>query len=282
MRRGWSSFHIPKTLTTNPDVPTEQAISDLVPPLVDHLRAADPDGRWFFQRTPDETERTFGLCFHSTEPVLGELEHLVEVESAKRDWAVGVRRADSAPTQYPDGQCAEFAEDLSSASSDFALDLLRMGDLGDSDEQLFTAVRHLCCLVGMTPEADRHSFLFSCWEQAASGLDPAQRIELGRRADEDAVRIVRDAAGTPDEAQTRLWQHYLHAVRAITTECRRHEDLPTNYLLFDHAHLTHSRLGIPPATEALAARVTRTALRDGDSPVDPDLMVRTTTSGVSV
>ncbi|HEX5401275.1 MAG TPA: lantibiotic dehydratase C-terminal domain-containing protein [Pseudonocardiaceae bacterium] len=240
-------------------MPTEQAISDLVPPLVDHLRAADPDGRWFFQRTPGKAERTLGICFHSTEPVLGELEHLVEVESAKHDWAVGMLRAESAPMHDLDGPCGEFARDLSAASSDFALDLLRNSDLGDSDEQLSTTVRHLGCLVGMTPETDRNSFLFSCWQQAASGLEPAQRIELSRQADEQAARIVRAATA---DADSRLWDRYLHAVRGITAECRRREDLPTNYLLFDHAHLTHSRLGIPPATEALAARVTRTALRD--------------------
>ena len=261
MSRGWTYFRIPGT---NPGMPTEQAISEVVPPLVEHLHAADPDGRWFFQRPA--AEQAFGIGFHATEPVLDELERLIEVESTKHDLP--------ALAQYLDGRSAEIARELSSASSEFALDLLRLADLDDAHEQLATAVRHLCCLVGLTPESDRHSFLFLSWEQAAGRLLPEQRLAVARRAEGEATPIVRDAAGTADVTEERVWQRYLATVREITDECRTDGELPTNYLLFEHTHLTHDRLGIPAETEALAAQVTRTALRGGDTPVDPDLMVR--------
>ncbi|RKN07369.1 hypothetical protein [Streptomyces radicis] len=160
------------------------------------------------------------------------------------------------------------AVELATAHSDFALDALREGGLPPGG-RLPAAVAHLRFLTGLLPTAERAAFLFACWLRDTGQLTPARRVDLGVRADRQAGLLPGPEAGFPGDGRLRdSWEHYTKTVRGIVADRRPgpegHGDgggVPLNYLLFEHARLAGNRLGIPRATEALAARALRAAWR---------------------
>ncbi len=216
----------------------------VVPGLVRALQDQDADSRWFFHPYGDRSTPGIGLWFHSTVPVLNALKDRLAADHP--DWQ----------TTYPGTLGPEIAEELSTASSELALDVARRGGLA-ADQQLALAVLHLRELVGLVPPADRQAFLFLCWQHWTDGLAPERRTELGRLA---CAGPVPGLAESVTEQVQISWQHYLDTVRLTVAEQQLTGALPVNYLLFDHAHLTHRRLAITAEAEALAARLVREEL----------------------
>ena len=125
------------------------------------------------------------------------------------------------------------------ASSELAL-ALRAHDV----ENLL--VGHLAEVTAGLTTGDRAAFLFHCWQLCSAELEPADRVRLARRADVLAKEATTQTAIPPHALAA--WHRYLTALRASYT---------TNYSLFRHSQLTHERLGVPAADQALAARVLR-------------------------
>lgn len=260
MTREWFSFRLPRPTWSDHQEYPAQAISDVVPALVRHLRTADPEGRWHFRRHPAPPGEVLDVWFHTAPAVGDELAHRLQVQAARHDWpASPVRSRAGSPATGPDRTSGLLA-DLSVLSSDLALDLLGDGDLGPV-AQLDAATRHLRFLSGLMPDRDRPAFLFLCWQHWSRELTADQRVELVRQADQQAAELLHPAAGT-DRWQHR-WDRYFDEFNALLQGEAGDPDLPVNYVLFDHAHLTHNRLGIMAGTEALAARAVRAALHTG-------------------
>ncbi|MEU8236380.1 lantibiotic dehydratase C-terminal domain-containing protein [Actinoplanes sp. NPDC048967] len=231
-----------------------------MPALIDHLRSADPDGRWAFQRLIDHSGPHVGVWLYSRAEVLHEL---------------GVRAGRLAPEPHPAGpgqqtplsarylgdRAARTATDLSHLSSEFALDLLAAGELREG-EQLGLAVAHLAHLAQLVPARNRAAFLFQCWQFRAAELPGATRVALMTRARNEAGAVLATVTAQAMQPGHRaVWERYLDGLARLVA-------VPgvldaQAYVVFDHAHLTHNRLGIGSADEALAAQVVRTALLDG-------------------
>jgi hypothetical protein len=111
--------------------------------------------------------------------------------------------------------------------------------------------------VSLVPQRERRAFLFVCWQQWTAALEPAHRIDLGVRAEIEVDSVPRWGTDGPAAGS---WGRYAEATREIATAPGFTTDAPANYLLFEHAHRTHARLGLPPAAEALAARIVRSEL----------------------
>lgn len=259
MTRAWLSFRLLRPAGMNHDDHTARAISDVVPALVRHLRSADADGRWQFRHT-GERDCDLEISFHSTPAVIEELEHRLRLQSSKHDWPVSLVPALRRPGPRDGAAESSLAAQLSAASSDFALELLADGGLAP-DDHLNAAALNLRFLSGLLPAADRASFLFHGWQHWSRSLTPAQRIELGEQAAKEAEHIMRTTEQSVTQAHwLDPWQRYFRALESILDSQSSAAGTPINYLLFEHAHLTHNRLGVPAGVEAVAARALRTAL----------------------
>jgi hypothetical protein len=260
MTREWFSSRLPRPAWSEQQEYPAQAILDVVPALVRHLRTADPEGRWHFWRHPEPPGEVLDVWFHTTPAVGDELAYRLHVQVTRHGWSADpVWNRASAPASGAHRTTGLLA-DLSVLSCDFALDLLGDGDL-DSAAQLDAATRHLRFLSGLMPPADRPAFLFLCWQHWSRELTADQRVERGRQADQLAMELLHRAAGTAPWQQR--WDRYFDEFCAVLQGDSGDPDQPVKYVLFDHAHLTHNRLGIAADTEALAARAVRTALRSG-------------------
>lgn len=239
---------------------TTEAVCSLLPGLVDLLRSADPGARWSFRRLDDRHGPNVGLWFHSRPEVLREVASRTRREAGRQGWSVTADRYRLETAKYPSRAAAEQAADLATASSDFAVGLVCARAVTPRT-QLATAVGHLREVVELVAGADRGSFLFSCWQSWTSGMRPDRRVELVRRADDQAGALLATAAEVSRPPRVAgHWRRYVDALhQAVGRDADGPDGAPRNYLLFDHAHLTHARLGIAVATEALAARVLRSA-----------------------
>jgi hypothetical protein len=205
--------------------------------LIGKVRAADPGCCWFFEPAAPSGTEGIGIW----------------VESVPEVMRLAGFRPGTRQICYPGLSGRDVRDELSAASSDFALRLLTAGTCAQRTPTAL-AVAHMRIIAWLVPEAGRLPFLFQCWHHWAAALSPQARIECG----EDARLWVGSVA--PERAWTGLepaWNSYQQAVRRIIGETRTGAAAPVNYLLFDHAHRTHARLGIRPAAEALAARVVR-------------------------
>ncbi|MEU7384963.1 MULTISPECIES: hypothetical protein [unclassified Streptomyces] len=207
------------------------ALFSLVPDLVGLVRAEDPHALWSFRRLPD----SLVLRFRSS----ADIGRLAREMDDRRLWTVRTGRYEPQTTKYLNLPETKLADELASTSSDFALTALRDGRPG-----LTAAVWHLRRLVELIPEPDRASFLFHCRQHWVSPLTPARRVELTT-----AAEVSLEPFDAPE-----AWQQHLDAVRQIVTTAG---GMPTRFLLFDHAQITHNQLGVDNAGAALAARVVR-------------------------
>ncbi|WP_051966417.1 lantibiotic dehydratase C-terminal domain-containing protein [Kitasatospora mediocidica] len=259
MAQSWSFLRLPKPLGTDTEDHVEQAISKVGPVLADRLRDRDPSVLWSFQRLADAPGSALGLWFHSADPLRQELEAAVRAVAASHDWPVAAEHGGRPADHHDSLPARRLAERLAALSSDFALDLLRDGRL-DADRQFEMAVLHLGSLVSLVPARERASFLFTLWQHRSQAMAPAERVRVSEaaRRQADVIPVLLD--GRLDSG---VWAGYTRAVDAIVSDVPLGAAVPVNFLLFEHAQLTHDRLGLSLAAETLAANALRGALADG-------------------
>lgn len=263
MTRASLSFRVSQpSATNNGDDRAARAVYNVVQPLFHYFSSADADGWWYFQHVAPPG-RDLEVWFHSTPAVIAELERRLLGQVAKHDRLVTLHLGRPDPPGGQEAQPPGLAERLATASSSFALELLGGGDL-DAAAQLDVTALHLHFLTEALPAAERPAFLFFCWHHWTRRLAPQRRIELAEQAEKhapDLLRRVPEPALPPEWEPA--WQRYVGALKALLQSRPADDGTPLNYLLFRHAHLTHNRLGIPVATEAMAARALRIALVSG-------------------
>ena len=270
MSRDWLSFRLPRLDGPFTDDHAARAMTDVVPALVRHLRAADSAGRWHFRRTDEGTSGELQISFLATPVVLGELEYRLRVHADRQGWPAVVVPPPARPGPGDPGTEPELGDHLSAISSDFAMELLGLGF--DPADQFRAAAFNLRFICGFLPEKQQLPFLFHGWQHWSRALTPAHRVELGERAAVESVHILRISA--PDELRGHWrepWNRYFDAVTASVSTHAAAPNSALAYVLFEHAHLTHNRLGVAPSAEAAAARALRTALagRHDSQPVTP-------------
>ncbi|MET9678278.1 hypothetical protein ABZY68_35090 [Streptomyces sp. NPDC006482] len=160
----------------------------------------------------------------------------------------------------------EFSDDVALASSELALAVAAEPALAP-DAQLALAVWHLRHVVALIPEGSRRGFLFQCWQHWTESLTPDRRTALYDRT-QAAGSALDDGPPAMGPAVEQRWDAYLRTLRR-SVGAWTEQGAPVNYLLFDHAHLTHRRLRIPAVTEALAARTVRAALTPSGADLQP-------------
>ncbi|MFG2736717.1 hypothetical protein ACGFX7_18100 [Streptomyces harbinensis] len=225
--------------------------------------AGRPGGRWYAQPSGEGRARETGLWFRASPEVLKEIEALLLAASWPGEAPVSVEYVGGgqrAPGSGPFRR--EPAGELSAASSELALAVAASGaGLPGAGAGTVFAVAHVGRVAELVPDAERAGFLFQCWQWRAAELAPGERRELAARAAAEAAGLLREAAGLRWPAGVRpAWDRYLRTAAALAAEAPPSPELPVNYLLFEHIRLTHRRLGIPAAAEALAARVVRAGL----------------------
>ncbi|MET9972135.1 lantibiotic dehydratase C-terminal domain-containing protein [Streptomyces sp. NPDC006356] len=228
-------------------------VSEL-PGLIRSLRA--PDDIWFFDPITDPHHPGLGLWFHAVPERLGRIRAALRADGTVR--VAEERTAERLP-RHPGARGIDLTDELAAASSELAVGLTAAGTLRPEDG-LAWAVRHLQHLVGLVPQRERRAFLFLCWQHWTMALEPAHRIDLGVRAEMEAESVTRETADPTTGPATGPWGRYTESTRAIATAPGFSADAPANFLLFEHAHRTHGRLGLPLAVEALAARIVRAEL----------------------
>ncbi|MFD9237301.1 hypothetical protein ACFWB3_18830 [[Kitasatospora] papulosa] len=222
-----------------------------LPELIRALQAADDV--WFFDAPVDARDHGLTLWFHAPADRLGELRALLRADHGSR---VAEDRTTARPPDFPGVRGLALADELAVVSSRLAVAIAADGGLRHEEGPAW-AVRHLRHLVDLVPQRDRRAFLFACWQQWTVGLEPAHRVDLGLQAEIEAGSVPRGETAGP---ATGPWSRYTEATRVIAAAPEFTADAPANYLLLDHAHRTHSRLGLAPAVEALAARTVRAEL----------------------
>ncbi|MFF1900069.1 hypothetical protein [Streptomyces sp. NPDC058206] len=224
-----------------------------LPELIRALRAADDI--WFFDPPADSHDSGLELWFHALPERLGKVRAMLRADHTVH---IAEERMIERPPSYPGFRGIDLADELAAVSSELAVALTAGGGLRPEEGPAW-AVRHLRHLVDLVPRRDRRAFLFACWQQWTVALEPAHRIALGIQAEVEAESVPR--RHTADQA-AEPWDRYTEATRAIAAAPGFTTDAPANFLLFEHAHRTHARLGLPPAVEAVAARTVRAELDD--------------------
>ncbi|HEX2312664.1 MAG TPA: hypothetical protein VHJ17_02965 [Thermomonospora sp.] len=235
-----------------------RAFYDLVPSLVCHLRSADGHGEWHFGRPAPPDPATLDLWFRSRPAVIAELADRLRRRCAELGWPLESRDAPLLPAEAP------LPTALSVLSSDLALDLLATGP--HEDDRFGVAALHLRLLIELVPPAARPAFLFQCWQQWSRELPPATRVALGEEAEAAAVTVLDSTAEAAlDHPYRGLWARYLRDLHAVWQAHGTGGEPPRPYELFEHARLTHDRLGVPAETAATAAKALRSALGAGSA-----------------
>ncbi|HLL37837.1 MAG TPA: lantibiotic dehydratase C-terminal domain-containing protein [Streptomyces sp.] len=257
MNRQWLFVRLPNPMRSRPEEHTARVLSTMTADLVAHLRAEDPDALWRFGRPGPVTGPDLGLWFHSTEPVLKELERRLRAQTSEHNWPMitGAHLPETAKYRTP--RTLRLADRLATVSSTFALELLR-GNRLDEERRQWLAAAHLWRLSALTGEKERAAFLFHFWQFGTDVLAPADRVELAAQADAWALAPV---CGRLPGGEG-LWDAYVTEVRDLIA-AGREDGVPVNFLLYDHVLLTHDRLGVAARTGARAARAVRTALAAG-------------------
>lgn len=266
MERQWLFFRLLKPRWMAPAAHPADAAPVMLAEVVAHLGPADTGALWRFQRLTGASGPHVGFWVGADSCRLHEVERRLRAKSAEHNWPVAQARPAPETAKYRDAATLATAERLASVSSDFALDLLGAGAVDGSD-RADLALAHLLGLVALVPEAERAGFLFECWRQWTTDLPPDLRLRLGAGvADGGRDSAVHAAADRwPEVAARAGWQRYLTAVAAVLRQPRA-AGMPANFLLFDHAGLTHRRLGIDRVEAGGATSALRSALK-----ADPSL-----------
>nr|QRV62340.1 Lantibiotic biosynthesis dehydratase [Verrucosispora sp.] len=255
MTRDWSLYCLRRATPGTADLAVPD-VSDRLLAFADALRAADPRARWLFQRL-DNGSRPYLGVWTDCDPAAGSGAAAYAALAVDRAAAEVPERYLPPIARYPDGPGRELAELLAMASSELIAET-------PVPAALPVVVLHLRELVELLPAADRPGFLFTCWQEWSSELGPRRRVELAVESDYQA-ELLGTAILDPALAGERgpAWAGYLDTLRHVAGAAHTDPQTPLGYLLFDHAHLTHNRLGVTPDLEAMAARLLRAVLRNG-------------------
>ncbi|TXS58187.1 lantibiotic dehydratase C-terminal domain-containing protein [Streptomyces sp. t39] len=237
--------------------------------LTRDLRAADRSSRWFFHWGETGRNPEIGFWAHSASPELREVENRLRTEilpSGTDSRIAYLPDTEGRPPHHQEACDIEFADDVAMASSELALAVAREAALPDT-ALLALATWHLRHVVALVPEPGRKGFLFQCWQYWTEGLTPERRTELCERSRHTAPTLA-DGLPPMSPEVAGAWDEYLRTLRRAAGTWAA-EGAPVNYLLFDHAHLTHRRLRIPAVTEALAARTVRAVLGEAGRDTQP-------------
>ncbi|GAA5214956.1 hypothetical protein [Streptomyces thinghirensis] len=230
-------------------------LSELIRPF----RTAD--GIWFFDPVTDASGRGVELWFRAAPGEIAAFRAALHTGGGLR---VAEERIAERPPVHPGGRGLDIADELAAASSELALSLAAVGAPSPQDGPDW-AVRHLRHIVGLVPQRERRAFLFACWQHWTTALKPAHRVDLGLQAEIAAASATPDVTGPAADP----WVRYTTATRAVACAPGFTANAPGNYLLFDHAHRTHGRLGLSLAVEALAVRIVRAEYDATGAPVTP-------------
>jgi hypothetical protein len=276
MSRTWLRVRLLPPQQTGPRARHAHRIAELAPALICRLRSMDADAEWHFQHLPASDPR-LELCFRSHPAAIAAIADALRLRCAERGWQLDERDGEMHGTPVWERAAgvshaeAQLAGALSVLSSDLALELLATGGF-EAAEQVGVAALHLRLVTGLVPPHDRLAFLFQYWRHSGRSLAPSVRVELGGRAHE----IAPDVASTTTRLATaarygHLWGWYGRSLLARWERYRSGGDAPPRaYVLFQHACLTHNRLGISPEEEAVAAMALRSAMADaGAGLADP-------------
>jgi hypothetical protein len=234
--RQWTVLHI----FGSAHIPPWQAVAK----AVGRLRTADADALWAFDRPPGRHGPHVRVSWYTMPDLAAALTGDLRTTAGDHGWDVITGTHDTQRSKYLDADMAAAATRLADVSSDLAL---KVACARPPVDETALAVAHLARLTDLVDESARAAFLFHCWEHWSQELSPAHRREIAVRA---ATQTLDDAT-VNELTRSPEWERYLAAVKAVAIG---------RYLLFDHAHLTHQRLGISPAAEAFAARVVRIGL----------------------
>lgn len=253
-------------------VPERALFPSLVSELVDRVRSVDSEALWYFEPLEGRLGPHIGLWLFSRPEILQDIRRDLDRAAGERGRPVAWDRYEPPMSKYLDHATVDLAARLATASSELALGLLRdsaVAGRAGAVPGIGVAFLHLALLTELLAVDDRVPFLFQCWQHWVNELPARLRAEvtrLRRSAVEAATRQVFGLPGT-GAGDAGHWERYTRTVGSLVAE---HASVaPVGYLLFDHAHLTHRRLGVEVADEALAAHALRTALRTGVALPEP-------------
>ncbi|MFF4754508.1 lantibiotic dehydratase C-terminal domain-containing protein [Streptomyces sp. NPDC002514] len=244
----------------------------LVSELVDQVRSADTDARWYFEPLEGRPGPHLGLWLFSRPGILQDARRDLDRAAAERGRSVVWDHYEPPMSKYLDHATVDLAARLATASSDLTLGLLRArsacGPL-ESVSGISVPFLHLAQLTELLAPEEGVPFLFQCWQHWSNELPAQRRAELSVLRRPALERALRQLAGLrwAGAEYAGHWERYALTVRSLVEGCTT--TAPVSYLLFDHAHLTHRRLGVDVADEALAAHALRTALRTGVALPEP-------------
>jgi thiopeptide-type bacteriocin biosynthesis protein len=241
----------------------------IVRPVLERLATDLPELRWFFLRFADATGVHVRLRLHAGLPALEHVEDILDgaLVAARRE--AGSRSLCSsfsthlyAPEtqKFGAGSGMRLAENLFQASSSMVLGLL--ADDGSTPRVAYAA-GHLLEVLHTLPQEQRAGFLHQYAWYWAGG--PTGHPTVNAVAYDQAVAVLARArqvlaAPGPGEILRRYGTQYRTAMHGGG---RRQVPRTDYLLLFHHVHLTHNRLGVPPAAEAALARALWLTLRAG-------------------
>ncbi|MGC4892198.1 hypothetical protein [Micromonospora sp. DT31] len=235
----------------------EATVPTLVPALLRQLREGDRDARWRFRFCLDGSGGV-EVWLHGLPSVIDRLEQavrLTQVPEGRIDVLSRHRIEDQDPVP-----AIELNELLSAMSSDLALALSTRATPEESDGVRLAAL-NLRLVCELLPSEDRGGFLFLLWLLGSDGATAGERLLMATRADEAASTILGlSDPDTLDKDDRGDWCAYAQKLRFLVDEYRHRPGVLINYALFDHARLTHHRLGLSQTVEAVAARALRPAM----------------------
>ncbi|MFE2727630.1 lantibiotic dehydratase C-terminal domain-containing protein [Kitasatospora sp. NPDC059327] len=261
MTRSWVFVRILAGDGKNADHDPGDTAPALLRETVGELRQADPAGRWHFERLADGAARHLGVWLHGDENLLTELTLRLRRTAAEHGWRVRPETFAPPVAKYQSRRTLDAAAELARGSSEFALELLRDGRLDEPAAAEFALVQ-LTELVRLVPAPERGAFLFQCREYWRDGLPTGGPTGTGEVTPEDLRAAVDRWYARPGFAD------WTRAVADLTAAERTGGATPVNFLLLDHADLTHRRLGIAPGISAASADALRTLLHRDPSALE--------------
>lgn len=229
---------------------TDRFLPAVVPRLARHVRSADPEACFFFQRADGPVGPSVEVWLDAAPDVRREVTERLRREGGGA-WRPSIEPNATRSVRYPHESERDVTDELAAVSTEFAL-AQSSHSRPDAEEAFRLGVTHLRGVVELVPAPERQGFLFLCWQHWSAGLSPGRRVQLTSDAGLEAGMVQKE---TSEARQT-----YLSGTRQAIRRQRPGCGLPERYLVFSQAGATHDRLGITPASGAAAALTVRSEL----------------------